>query len=97
MDCRRGELLLDLAVNLGWAGQVVYSPDRGFDHAANTWTAMLPGVLWILAAMLPSVVVVTDSPTNHEGFLATRPLPKRDLYLAKLLFILALIVARGGH
>ena len=88
-----GLLLLDLAVNLGWAGQVVYSPDRGFDHAANTWTAMLPGVLWILAAMLPSVVVVTDSPTNHEGFLATRPLPKRDLYLAKLLFILALIVA----
>ncbi|MDR3458692.1 MAG: hypothetical protein P4N60_14675 [Verrucomicrobiae bacterium] len=88
-----GLLLLDLAVNLGWAGQVVYSPDRGFDHGANTWTAMLPRALWVLAAILPSVVVLTDSPTNHEGFLATRPLPKRVLYLAKLLFILALIVA----
>jgi hypothetical protein len=88
-----GLLALDLAVNLGWAGQVVYSPVRGFDHAANTWTGLLPKVIWAFVAVLPSLVVLTDSPARREGFLATRPLPKGDLFLAKMLFILALVVA----
>ena len=44
-------------------------------------------------AVLPSLVVLTDSPARHEGFLATRPLPKRDWFLAKLLFIVLLVIA----
>ena len=74
-----GLLFLDLAVNLGWVGRVEYTPDRGFDHASNTWTTMLPGVIWALVGLLPSLVVLADSPARREGFLATRPLPKRDL------------------
>src|ERR1700733_13251577 len=88
-----GLLALDLAVNLGWVGQVVYSPDRGFDHAAHTWTGLLPKVIWVFIAVLPSLVVLTDSPARREGFLATRPLPKGDWLLAKILFVLALVVA----
>jgi hypothetical protein len=88
-----GLLLLNLAVNLGWAGQVPYSPIHGFEHAANTWTSILPNVIWALVAVLPSLVVLADSPARREGFLATRPLPKRDLFLAKILFVMALIVA----
>lgn len=87
-----GLLLLNLAVNLGWAGQVSYTAGHGFDRAANTWTGLLPVILWMFVGVLPSLVVLTDSPARREGFLATRPLPKRDLFLAKLLFILALIV-----
>src|SRR5580704_7815805 len=88
-----GLLLLDLAVNLGWAGQVYYSPAHGFERATNTWTDLLPTVIWLMVAILPSMVVITDSPARWEGFLATRPLPKRDLFLAKLLFALVIIVA----
>jgi hypothetical protein len=85
--------LLELAVNLGWAGQVVYTAARGLDHASNTWTGLLPKVIWALVGLLPSLVVLTDSPARREGFLATRPLPRRDLFVAKLLFVLALVVA----
>lgn len=88
-----GLLVLDLAVNLGWVGQVVYSPDHGFDRSANTWTAALPTVIWILIGILVSLVVLADSPARREGFLATRPVPKRDLLFAKVLFIFGLIVA----
>ncbi len=88
-----GLVLLDLAVNLGWVGRVGYSSARGFDRASNTWTSILPGVIWALVGLLPSLAVLADSPARRDGFLATRPLPKRDLFLSKLLFVFALIVA----
>ena len=88
-----GLLLIDLAVNLGWIGQAIYSSERGFDGASNTWTAILPSVLWAFVGVLPSLVVLADSPARRDGFLATRPLPKSDLLLAKIFFVLALIVA----
>ena len=88
-----GLLLIDLAVNLGWIGQAIYSSERGFDGASNTWTGILPVVLWAFVGVLPSLVVLADSPARRDGFLATRPLPKRDLLLAKIFFTLALIVA----
>ena len=88
-----GLLLIDLAVNLGWIGQAIYSSERGFDGASNTWTGILPIVLWAFVGVLPSLVVLADSPARRDGFLATRPLPKSDLLLAKIFFVLALIVA----
>ena len=88
-----GLLAIDLAVNLGWIGQAIYSPERGFDSASNTWTNILPSVLWAFVGVLPSLVVLADSPARRDGFLATRPLPKRDLLFAKIFFVLALIVA----
>ena len=55
-----GLLFLDLAVNLGWVGRVEYTPDRGFDHASNTWTTMLPARLVVglrrLAGLLGRLV-----------------------------------------
>jgi hypothetical protein len=88
-----GLLLLNLAVNQGWVGNVAYSSTHGFDRASNIWTGPLPAILWILAVMLPTLAVLADSPARREGFLATRPLPRRDLFLAKLLFVVGLIVA----
>ena len=88
-----GLLLLDLAVNLGWVGQMEFSPIYGFDRASNVWTTILPGVVWALVGLLPSLVVLADSPARRGGFLATRPLPKGDLFLVKMFFVIALVVA----
>ena len=88
-----GLVLLDLAVSLGWVGRVSYLPRAGFDQISNTWTGLLPTVLWAFVGLLPSLVVLADSPARREGFLAARPLPMRDLLLAKLLFVLGLVVA----
>ncbi|MBC8096865.1 MAG: hypothetical protein H7Y43_13745 [Akkermansiaceae bacterium] len=87
-----GLLLLDLAVNLSWVGNPELSPSGRFDSASNSWTGLLPVVLWALTAILPSLVVLADSPARHEGFLSTRPMPRRDLFLAKILYIVALLV-----
>ena len=87
-----GLLLLDFAVNQGWVGRVEYNSVYGFDRAANTWTGMLSVVIWALIGLVPSLVVLADSPARREGFLATRPLPKRALCLAKTIFVLGLVV-----
>jgi hypothetical protein len=87
-----GLLLLDLAVNMGWVGQVFYVPNHGFDSASNTWTALLPIFIWALIVLLPTVVVLEDSPARRDGFLATRPMPKSALFAAKAMFVFALIV-----
>jgi hypothetical protein len=42
--------------------------------------------------LIPSAVVLADSPGRREGFLRTRPLSGRDLFLAKALFVVALIL-----
>ena len=88
-----GLVLLDLAVNLGWVGQAVLREPRGFDQMSNVWTRLLPVVLWVLVGLLPSLAVLADSPARREGFLATRPLAKRDWFFAKLLFVFGLVVA----
>ncbi len=88
-----GLVLLDLAVSLGWVGQASCLPRADVDWVSNTWTGLLPDVLWAFVGLLPSLVVLADSPARREGFLAARPLPLRDLLLAKLLFVLGLIVA----
>ena len=88
-----GLLLLDLAVNLGWVGQVDFRALGGVDQMSNFWTWLLPEVLWVLVGLLPSLAVLADSPARREGFLATRPLAKRDWFFAKLLFVLGLVVA----
>lgn len=87
-----GLLLIDFAVNNGWVGNVEYSPSRGFENGSDLWAGLLPVVLWAFAGILPSLVVLADSPARHEGFLATRPIRKRELLLAKVLFVLFLIV-----
>lgn len=86
-----GLLVIDFAVNCGWVGNVEYSQSRGFDNGSNLWTGLLPVVLWVLAGILPSLVVLADSPARHEGFLATRPVRKMELLKAKLLFVFAVI------
>jgi hypothetical protein len=87
-----GLLLLDLAVNFGWVGRMSYTYGVGFDQASNTWTGLLPHVLWGFIIVLPSIVVLADSPARREGFLATRPVSGCEVFLAKLLFVLTLIV-----
>ncbi len=87
-----GLLLLDLAVNFGWLGRMYFTQESGFDQASNTWTGMLPIVIWGFIIVLPSIVVLADSPARREGFLATRPVSGCEVFLAKLLFVLTLIV-----
>jgi hypothetical protein len=77
---------------MGWVGQVFYVPNHGFDSASNTWTALLPIFIWALIVLLPTVVVLEDSPARRDGFLATRPMPKSALFAAKAMFVFALIV-----
>jgi len=85
-------LLIDFAVNNGWVGNVEYSPSKGFENGSDLWTELLPVVIWAFAGILPSLVVLADSPARHEGFLATRPVRKREVLVAKILFVLVLIV-----
>ncbi len=85
-------LLLHLAVDLGWVAQVIYAPQHGFERGSDAWSGLLPFVVWVLVALLPTFVVLTDSPARHDGFLATRPVPKCDVLLAKILFVLLFII-----
>ena len=86
-------LLLHLAVDLGWVAQVIYTPEHGFERGSDAWSGLLPFVVWMLVALFPTFVVLTDSPARHDGFLATRPVPKCDVLLAKILFVLLFIIA----
>ena len=85
-------LLLHLAVDLGWVAQVIYTPAHGFERGSDVWSGLLPFVVWLLVALVPTFVVLTDSPARHDGFLATRPVPKSDVLLAKILFVLLFVV-----
>jgi hypothetical protein len=82
-------LALDLSADLGWLAKVTMS---GGDRPADILAALLPTAVWVLLFLIPSMVVLADSPARREGFLGTRPMPKRDLWLAKLIFIFGLIV-----
>lgn len=83
---------LNLAVNQGWVGNVAYSSTRGFDRASNIWAGMLPTLLWLVAIVLTSLLMLSDSPARRDRFLATRPMPATAVSAAKILFILGLIV-----
>jgi len=82
-------LALDLGTDLGWLGKVT---DISRDRPADFLATLLPVAVWALLFLIPSMVVLADSPARREGFLSTRPMPKRDLWLAKLIFIFGLIV-----
>jgi hypothetical protein len=84
---------LNLAENLGWLG--FPDPESFFNNNTHLqfWNGALLVVLWAVGLILPALVVLADSPAKTDAFLSTRPLPKRDLYAAKALFIGLLIVA----
>jgi hypothetical protein len=82
-------LALDLGTDLGWLAKV---PPDGYDRASRLWAGLQPVALWALLFLIPSMVVLADSPARRDGFLGTRPMPKRDLWVAKLIFIFGLIV-----
>jgi hypothetical protein len=85
---------LDLATNLGWLdGGGAGSPPTDITGSLGViLTALQTFFLWVLFFLIPSAVVLADSPGRREGFLRTRPLSGRDLFLAKALFVVALIV-----
>jgi len=87
-----GLLAVLLAVRLEVAGGVAPDP------ASNIGSGpILEGLLALLtvviAGKLVSYLVFEDSPTRRERFLATRPVPARNLLLAKLTFLGAFVVA----
>jgi hypothetical protein len=82
-------LALNLGTDLGWLAKV---PPGGSERTSAIWAGMQPFALWLLLFMTPSMVVLADSPARREGFLGTRPMPKLDLWAAKLMFIFGLIV-----
>ena len=82
-------LALDLATDLGWVAKVAAN---GYGRVSVVWAGVEPVALWALLFLIPSMVVLADSPARRDGFLGTRPMPKRDLWVAKLIFIFGLIV-----
>jgi hypothetical protein len=85
-------LALDLAANMGWVGGIDGHWQQGRGGLASTMFGMQTFFLWVLFFLMPTVVVVTDSPARREGFLRTRPVRGRDLLLAKALFVLVAVI-----
>jgi|GEM_PF-1519896 len=58
-------------------------------------------VNWTVFMFIPTLVMLGASPSRQDSFWSTRPMPKRDLYLGKILFVfvfilLAAIVQEGA-
>jgi hypothetical protein len=87
-----GLLLLALAVNLGWLGRPVWNPDPDVTSLSNDAADALTALVWVMIGLLPALVVLLDSPARFDRFLSTRPMPRRDLFLAKALFVVLLVV-----
>jgi hypothetical protein len=85
-------LLLDLGASMGWVGKVGYDPVRGGFDSPSGWIGSQSACAWLVFLLLPSMVVLADSPARREGFLSTRPMPKRDLWLAKALFLVTVVI-----
>ena len=85
-------LFLDLAANLGWVGSGKSSLQWGEGAMANFVVWLQDLCLWLLFFLIPTALVLTDSPAHREGFLRTRPVSGRDLWLAKALFVLVLVI-----
>jgi hypothetical protein len=79
---------VDLAANHGWAGRPGWQPDLGGMTYESQWVQWVQIALWFLLALLPASVVLADPPAQTNGFLATRPMPRRDLLLAKVLWVM---------
>ena len=87
-----GMLALDLAVSQEWLGAPTWewpfwNARRGFNWQG--WPALLAfgfGVGLLLAA------IGQDSPTKEGGFLRTRPVPVRDIWIGKVVFVMLIIV-----
>ncbi|MBN2451624.1 MAG: hypothetical protein JXR77_14645 [Lentisphaeria bacterium] len=87
-----GFLLLDLGTNLGWFGEFTCDRHGYTGRVGAMGAASLPVWLFLFEMILCLVVVLTDSPSRSDGFLATRPVPARDRFLGKLLYIGILVV-----
>lgn len=86
-------LVSDFAVNLGWIGAGIGANWRQGDMTVvNVMVGVQTFFLWVLFFLIPSAVVLADSPARRDGFLRTRPLPASDLYLAKSLFLVVLVI-----
>jgi hypothetical protein len=85
-------LISSMAANLGWVGGVANGIEQGGNNAGTIWVGAQTFVVWLLFFLVPATVVLADSPGRREGFLRTRPLPGRDLFQAKALFIVLLVM-----
>lgn len=87
-----GLLLVDLAINAGWIGH----PPARQDHAGSQLFLLacrgIDMAFWLLLLLLPAWVALVDSPARRDRFLAARPMPGADVWRAKGLFLLMLIV-----
>lgn len=93
-----GVLAVDLAGLLGGLGEPRFGLGGRLDPLSRWMADLVPLVVVLMPWLLASLVVLTDSIGRTTGFLATRPLPRRDLCLGKLLFLgLGLVVPVGFH
>ena len=90
-----GGLFLDLALNLGWIGSFGFNGNGSHAMVSSAFFlyVLLMGLLWFVFFLLPTLIVLADSPAKPDSFLDTRPMSKRDLYSAKVLFMLLLLLA----
>ncbi len=85
-------LLLDLAITQGWVGQPNWVWPYERNGLGGLWRS------WTSAMMIGAVFVVTigsvlgDSTARDNAFLRTRPLPARNLWLGKVLFLGVMVV-----
>jgi hypothetical protein len=87
-----GLLLVDLAINAGWIGHPPVRQDNAGSQLFLLACRSIDMACWLLLAMLPAWVALVDSPARRDRFLAARPMPGADVWRAKSLFLLTLIV-----
>ncbi|MBI5387404.1 MAG: hypothetical protein HZA90_22310 [Verrucomicrobia bacterium] len=85
-------LALDLAANLGWIFRIRWTSADFREPFPAMMLDVLVLLLWALLIKLPLVAVLAESPAKTDAFLSTRPLPKRDLVLAKTLFVFLFVI-----
>ncbi len=85
-------LFLGLGLNLGWIEAPDHHAKTLLEGDSNFWATAVLVVGWLLFLLIPALLVLANSPAKTDSFLDTRPMSKRDLYGAKVLFIVLLIV-----
>ncbi len=81
-----GLLLLGTVRALGETATVFTEDGRGYHISPSENTFALLALIG-LAIALPMMLGVSDSPTRSEGFIQTRPVPARTVWLAKIAFL----------
>jgi len=87
-----GALLADLAICQGWIGAPDWVWPYWDSYRGFRWQTFVPQCAVAFGAMLILTTVTQDTPARENGFLLTRPMPTRSIWIGKLIFAVGFVI-----